>query len=209
LDYIYYRKCYLCGAKCSDISICKNCQDALYSDLKFHHANKFGTKIYTGAAYENDFLKIIRALKYHRKSEFKTILSEILIKTVEHYNLKVDDFIIFPVPIHKNRFKHRKYNHMELVAEEFAKHFGLKVESSLLTRIKDTPPMYKLTVPERREYLKNAFAFSGNIQGKKILLLDDIVTSGTTIKELSQIILNEKPAELLVLCASRSNNCNF
>jgi len=209
LDYIYYRKCYICGKKCSDISLCLECKEALFSDLKFHKAEKFNTKIYSATAYENNFLKIIRALKYHQKKEFKNIISEILIKLVEHYNLNIDDYIVCPVPIHKNRLKHRKYNHMELVAQEFANHFSLKMDNSLLSRTKDTPPLYKLSIPQRREYINGAFMASENIANKKIILLDDIVTSGTTIAELSKLILEQKPKDFIVLCASRSNNCNF
>ena len=209
LDYVYWRKCYICSKKCSEISLCNNCIEEMYSNLKFHKAMKFKTIIYCGAPYENIFLKIIRALKYHQKSEFKSILSTILIKTAEHYELNLCDFVVCPVPIHKNRLKKRKYNHMELVAEEFAKHYNLEVDNTLLMRKKDTPPMYKLTINERKKQLDGAFGASEKIQGKKILLLDDIVTSGNTISELTKLIFEQNPKEVIVMCATRSNNCNF
>ncbi len=209
LDCIYYRKCYLCSQKCYDISLCKNCLDKINSNLNFHHAQKFNTNIYCAAAYENEIVKIIRALKYHKKSEFEKILTEMIIQTINHYNLELDNFIICPVPIHKNRFKHRKYNHMQLVAQELGKILNLKTEANFLKRIKDTPPLYKLSAAERMKYLDGAFEASSEIKGKKILLIDDIITSGATVKELSKIIYAQNPQELLVLCATRSNNCNF
>ena len=209
LDYIYYRKCYICAKKCSDISLCNDCLDEIYSELNFREVKKFNTKIYIGATYEKNLLKIIRAFKYHKKSEFKEVLAKILIKTAQNYTLSLEDFVVCPVPIHANRFKKRKYNHMELVAQEFAQFFSLQVDTKLLERVKDTLPSYKLSGQERRKNIEGAFLASGKIAGKKILLLDDIVTSGTTIKELSKLILANNPAELIVMCASRSNNCNF
>lgn len=209
LDFLYYRTCYICSKKCEDISLCEDCLDKIYSNMKFRKANKFGTTIFSAAPYENELLKIIRALKYHKKKEFKKILADLIISAIENYNLELNDFVICPVPIHKNRFKRRKYNHMELVAQDVAKKFTLEVNTTLLTRIKDTQPLYKLSVPERKEAINGAFVASEEIKGKKILLLDDIVTSGTTINELANIILKNEPKELVVICASRSNNCNF
>jgi len=209
LDILYYRTCYICSKKCSDISLCQDCLDKINSNLNFHSAKKFNTTIYSGATYENELLKIIRALKYHKKQEFKKILSDIIVETVKHYNLDLTDYIICPVPIHKNRFKKRKYNHMELVAQEVAKYFNLEIKSDLLTRIKDTQPLYKLSIPERKIAIKDAFIASPEISDKKILLLDDIVTSGTTICELSKIIQEQNPKDFIVICATRSNNCNF
>ena len=209
LDFIYYRKCYICSQKCYDISLCKDCLDKISSNLSFHHAQKFNTNIFCATAYENEIVKIIRALKYHKKREFEKILTEIICQTIKHYNLDVNNYIICPVPIHKNRFKNRKYNHMELVAEELAKKLNIKVQANWLKRIKDTPPLYKLSVEERMQYLNGAFEASPEIKDKKILLIDDIITSGATVKELSKIIFEQKPQELMVLCATRSNNCNF
>ena len=191
------------------MSLCPNCIDKIYEELNFHKIEKFNTKIYTGAIYENELLKIIRAFKYHKKQEFAEILTDILIQTANFYHLNLTDFIVCPVPIHKNRFKQRKYNHMELVATEFAKHFNLKIDTTLLSRIKDTSPSYKLSASERKHNIIDAFIASDKIKNKKILILDDIITTGSTIKELSKIISEQEPTEIISLCVIRSNSCNF
>ena len=209
LDCIYCRKCYLCSQKCFEISVCEECLQKINSKLKFKYFQKFNAKIYSGASYSEEILKIIRAFKYHKKREFEKILTQILIKIVENYKLKLEKYIVCPVPIHKNRFAQRKYNHMELVGEEFAKFFNLKLKTNWLHRIKDTAPLYKLSAEQRHICLKGAFKASKEMEGKKILLIDDIITTGTTIKELSEIILQQKPSDLIVLCATRSNNCNI
>ena len=209
LDLIYYRKCYICSKKCNDMFLCEDCKEKIFANLKFHKVNRFNTTIYCGAAYENELLKVIRGFKYHRKSDFRKILADIIIETVKNYNIDLTDFVICPVPIHKNRFKKRKYNHMELVGENLAEYFNIELRADLLQRIKDTVPLYKLSIAERKAMIKDAFEASDDIKGRKILLIDDILTTGTTIEELSKIILDKNPESYIVITASRSNKCNF
>lgn len=206
LDYIYYRKCYLCSKKCVDISICPDCLDKIFSNISFNKTQKFGIEIYSGMIYETEILKIIRALKYHKKQEFEKILSDIIIKTVKNYNLDLKDFIVCPVPIHQSRLNRRKYNHMELVANSVAKELNIEVQPDLLKRIKDTKPLYKLTIPERKKTIDGAFEVSPDVKGKKILLIDDIITSGTTVKELSSCLLDKAASSVIVISATRSKS---
>ena len=206
LDYIYYRKCYLCSKKCVYISVCKECLQDIYDNFSFQKNIVSGLTVYTGAVYEENLLKIIRALKYHKKREFAVILSDIIFQCIKNFNLDTKDFIICPVPVHNNRLKKRKYNHMELVGEELAKRLNLEIRSDYLKRVKDTAPLYKLTIPERKTAVTGAFIASEEINGKKILLIDDIITSGTTIRELSEKIYTQHPAELMIISATRAKS---
>ena len=206
LDYIYYRKCYICSKKCCEISLCNECIDKIFSDLSFLKSDKFGLEIYSGAIYETELLKIIRALKYHRKAEFEKILSDIILKTIENFDLKLEDYIICPVPIHQNRLKKRRYNHMELVADSVGKALELKVCKDFCERIKDTEPLYKLSVPERKKAIDGAFKVSDDVKDKKIILLDDIITSGTTVRELSKQILEKGAKSPIIISATRAKS---
>ena len=98
---------------------------------------------------------------------------------------------------------------MELVAKKVAEYFNLKESSDYLARIKDTVPLYKLSLQERRKITQGAFLASDEIKNKNILLVDDIITSGSTISELSQIILNKEPKDFIVITACRSGNYKF
>ena len=95
-------------------------------------------------------------------------------------------FQIIPVPIYYKRLKQRKYNHMELVAQEFSKLSGYPVNVELMERIKDTKPQYKLNKSQRMCNLSNAFKVHPEkyLPDKKILIIDDICTTGSTYEEM-------------------------
>ena len=95
------------------------------------------------------------------------------------------DFQVIPVPIFEKRKRQRKYNHMDLVGEEFARIIGCSYNPYLIKRIKDTKPQYNLKRPQRMENLKGAFEVDvTKLQHGKLLLIDDICTTGSTFEEM-------------------------
>ena len=101
-------------------------------------------------------------------------------------------FQVVPVPLHENRIKKRKYNHMELVCEEFSKISGFSCKFDLIKRIKDTKPQYKLNKAQRMINLSDAFeVYPQNVlPDKKILIIDDICTTGSTFEEMVKAFNN-------------------
>ncbi|MDD3593227.1 MAG: ComF family protein [Candidatus Gastranaerophilales bacterium] len=203
LAYIYKRKCYTCAKTFSCDIICPDCKDKVIQNLSFGSLKKQGINIYYAAAYRDEIKKIIRAIKYHKKREFAPILAEMLRSLVEQLKIPVENYEVCFVPIHPHRFKKRKYNHMELVANEFARKTNLQVNNNLITRVKDTPPMYKLHITERKKALNNAFKVNfQNEAGKKIILIDDIVTTGTTVSEIVTSLKKQGFKDIIVLSIS-------
>ena len=95
------------------------------------------------------------------------------------------DFQIVPVPIFEKRRKQRKYNHMDLVAEELAKLTGFNYNPDIIKRIKNTKPQYNLKKLQRTENLKNAFEVDkSKLKQGEILIIDDICTTGSTFEEM-------------------------
>ena len=144
-----------------------------------------GVKIYSACRYENEMKKLIRGVKYHNKKE----LAKYQAKFMYSYFVKVvgENFrcAVVPVPMHKNRQRKRKYNHMELVGEELCALSGWELKTNLIERIKDTKPQYKLHTEERGKNLKGAFKVNvENYNDEYILLIDDIVTTGSTMAEI-------------------------
>ena len=183
--------------------MCPDCYNELYfSDVK---ANRIidGVNVFVCGEYEKTLQKLIRGLKYHRQKELAFYLAKFMFEYFEKLGLnKV--FQVVPVPLHKNRIKKRKYNHMELVAEEFCRLSGFTQNFELIKRIKDTKPQYKLSRAERMKNLENAFEVDKDKDlHLPVLLLDDICTTGATFEEMITALKKEGITD--IVCFASSN----
>ena len=186
LDLIYRKRCYFCGSSKSSVRMCPKCYEKLeyYSFLPSRVVN--GVNIYCAGSYNKELQKLIRGLKYHNQKELAYYQARFMYDYFEQAGSLADkDFELIPVPLHKNRIKKRKYNHMELVCEEFSKLSGFPCNFNLIKRIKDTKPQYKLNRKERLINLHEAFEVDKEfISGKTLLIMDDICTTGATFEEM-------------------------
>ncbi len=190
LSIIYIQPCYFCGSTKEDTLMCSKC----YAEIKFLPPAVLtkiqGIDIYSAALYDGVIKKLIKSLKYYNKKKLAFYQAKIMFDYWQKLNIK-GDFIILPVPIHKNRLKERKYNHMDLTAEEFAKLSNYKINKKFLVRIKDTKKQYNLHKSERIQNIKNAFNTDDNYAPEKttgLLILDDITSTGITLEEIIKVL---------------------
>ena len=202
--------------------MCPDCYNELnFSDIKTNRIIN-GVNIFSCGKYDKNLQKLIRGLKYHKQKE----LAYYLAKFMFEYFLKLKlegQFQVVPVPLHKNRIKKRKYNHMELVAEEFCRLSGYTPNFDLIKRIKDTKPQYKLTKKERMQNLADAFivdkskllyrssqqnlptdstsALLPNLP-LTVLIIDDICTTGSTFEEMISALKKEGINNIVCLASS-------
>ena len=202
LDFIYKKRCYFCSSSKENSLMCSSCYDE--QEFLQEKVLKYidNVPVYSAMIYKDNIQKLIRGLKYHNQKE----LAYYLAKFMYEYFILLDDkreFQVVPTPLHKNRIKKRKYNHMDLVVEEFCKFANLEPNYELIKRIKDTKAQYKLTRLERMENLKDAFEV--NIEknlNKPILILDDISTTGATFEEMIKTLKDKNIDTILCLAAS-------
>ena len=185
LDWIYKKKCYFCSSSKECVKMCTDCYNSL-EQLPVEVNRTFnGVNIYCAGEYSKNLQKMIRGLKYHKQKDLAYYQAKFM---YEYWNkLQIEgDFQIVPVPIYPKRKKKRKYNHMDLVGEEFAKFSGYELNTNLIKRIKDTKPQYNLKKIQRISNLDKAFKVDKDelIAGKRILLIDDICTTGSTFEEM-------------------------
>ena len=184
LDWIYKKKCYFCKSSKEAVRMCSDCYDKL-SFLPIG-ANRIidGVNILCAGNYSKELQKLIRGLKYHNQMDLAYYQAKFMYEYWQKFNYD-GDFQVVPVPLHKKRQAKRKYNHMELVATEFCYLTGYEPNFSLITRIKDTKPQYKLTKKQRAENLHKAFSVDkSQLKNKKVLVIDDICTTGSTFEEI-------------------------
>lgn len=139
--------------------------------------------------------------KYRGKSYIGRKLGDIMYDRMSIEDVEAD--LIVPVPMFSRNQNKRGYNQAEVMAKRFASRRGMVCASELLERTKETVPMKGLGSLERYENLKNAFAVSGKnqytITGKRILLIDDIFTTGSTLDACSSVLKEAGAAEVYVL----------
>jgi ComF family protein len=108
--------------------------------------------------------------------------------------------VVIPIPLHWWRKWQRGYNQSEALAEAIAQRLGLSHESRWLKRIRHTPHQTNLTAVSRRDNLKGAFRVKRrvNLKGKSILLVDDVLTTGTTASEAARALMDAGAVRVVV-----------
>ena len=191
LDWIYKKKCYVCGSSKEWVKLCSKWYDKIVFNSKNPNRVILNVKVYASGFYDTILQKIIRGLKYHGQCELAFYQAKFMWEYWQTLNLG-NNFVVVPVPLHKTRQKKRKYNHMELVALEFCKLSGYEYDFNLIKRIKNTKPQYRLKRYERMENLSGAFEVTFETKpSKTVLLIDDICTTGSTFESMI-LTLNKK-----------------
>ncbi len=130
-----------------------------------------------------------------------TALSQILIEAFRRHFQPADFDLIVPVPIHRRRLIHRGFNQVVVLAEKLSQDTGIPLDRTSFKKIKDTPPQVGLTRPARVKNLRGSFGIqrSNRIRGRKVLLVDDVATTGSTIAEAAKTIMRGGAARVDVL----------
>jgi len=131
--------------------------------------------------FEGALRKAVHELKYQNLRAIAAPLAELLSEYLANNPLPID--VLVPVPLHPQRLRERGYNQSVLLARELGKRRQLPVVTGFLVRARDTPPQARTAnVAERRLNIVKAFVCLDNgIRGKRVLLIDDVATSGATL----------------------------
>jgi ComF family protein len=116
--------------------------------------------------------------------------------------------IIIPIPLHKLRLMKRKYNQAALVAKELSNLSNLLYLPFAIKRLRNTKPQAGLSLKQREMNLKKVFSVNNKaaMKDKIVILIDDVVTTGATVRSCSQEILNSGAREVRVLSLARTVN---
>lgn len=136
--------------------------------------------------------KLIFSLKYHNNKKLGFLLGRMAaLQLIRQVDFEQPDVII-PVPLHKKRLKKRGYNQSEWIAKGFNSVCRKSIDTTSLIRLKKTETQTKKSVYDRITGIETAFQLTSgeNLEGKHVLLIDDVMTSGATlnacVKELSR-----------------------
>ena len=188
------RHCVRCGRPLAETDPGKHCFGCAQTEAAGQDRNF--DKGYACTGYGACAQSVIFALKYGGRADIGAVLGEVLydymLTEYTEDELAVRYDIVIPVPIHADKLKKRGFNHAELIGRSFADRAGLLFDPGALVRTRGTVPMKGLGPEERRANIRGAFAIRNSrlplIQGSRILLIDDIFTTGATIDEIAQIL---------------------
>ncbi len=138
-------------------------------------------RLRTFGAYDGELRQLIVLLKYGRVRSLAKPLAGWLALVVQRNPGLADVDALVPVPLHSRRQRARGYNQAELLARELSGELRRPVRTDWLARVKDTPSQTGLTVAQRVENVQGAFATYSKLDGERILLVDDVCTTGATL----------------------------
>ena len=173
-----------------NLRVCHVCKKKLHAH-EFIHENckeiSFLDGVIVSLKYNKFIEHLIAEFKYEFVSDLKNLLSDFLIQGFRESKLSNKKFSVTFVPLTKNRERWRGYNQSEKLAEIFAKKRELKFES-LLTRTKFQKSQVGLKRKERIENVKNSFELTKVPVCKRVLIVDDVMTTGATLEECAKVL---------------------
>jgi ComF family protein len=114
--------------------------------------------------------------------------------------------VVIPVPVTKKRLKKRGFNQSFIIAEEISRMTGAPVDSGTLVKVKETEDQYMLSKVERKRNIRGAFALinASPLAGRRLLLVDDLYTTGNTAREACRTLLRTGAKEVLFFALART-----
>lgn len=192
---IYPPRCCVCGCKVFGKEvICSKCKSEFQRNtlMRCFHDPCFEEKFWciTPFYYRGTAKKAIIKFKFYGKIELAEFLSLEMSKAIKQSKINLHFDYITSVPLSKKRLKRRGYNQSELLAKSCANHLNLPYVSCLVKQ-KDNKEQHTLKKSERKDNVKGVYRVIENMDlvGKRILLIDDIATTGFTLSECAKTLV--------------------
>ena len=223
LDFILPARCILCGLPSGPICICAACK----ADLPWHGPHCLRCGLPLGSArdticgaciqkappffrtvcalqYEFPANRLVQSFKFKRQLAAGRVLSHLLCEYITHRKVDLPDMLI-PVPLHNRRLIRRGFNQAYELAHYAARVLDIPLLASSLRRHRNTKAQSGLSRKQRRKNVRGAFYWHGLIKpGGHIALIDDVMTTGTTISECAGVLKRAGAKRVDVWVAARA-----
>ncbi len=211
LDWVFPKACFGCGQ--TDAYICSSCINK-FSVIKepvcplCHQKSRAGVThprcrkphgldgLVSIFAYQGLCKRVVGKLKYRLVTQAFPEFIEAVVSLGDLSQFSGEDWMLVPVPLHASRHRWRGFNQAEYIGQSLAKYLHLDYEPFLLMRHKRTKPQMSLHALDRRDNIKDAFSLRSKfdkeklqvLRGKSIVLIDDVYTTGATMKEAAKTL---------------------
>ena len=192
MTFVKDRMCKKCGRlQINEADYCLTCQNHL---RHFDFARSC-------VVYDDKAKEIVRGLKFGHKKYFAKYVSNFLIDRFEECFADFDIDYIIPIPLMKNRQEERGYNQAEEISRKLAERYGLDIKTDIVEKIKQNNEQAKLSGKEREENVKDVYKVVklDDVVDKRILVVDDVLTTGSTASEVARILIKAKAKNVYAL----------
>lgn len=224
-------RCEVCGTVChgsrQDVNLCAQCAHALKAlekgsfcpwcgqILPRKDARRFlcedcalnpppWEEIHLLGSYENILRDLLIAFKFHSSLAAGHLVGTLLARSMPE-NFQSTPFLLVPVPLSTERLQERGFNQSLELARPVAQKFSFEIAVNALTRRRHTTAQHELSFQKRRRNIQGAFrAFPDKIKNRHIMLCDDIMTTGSTMREAAKTLHDAGAKSISVLIAART-----
>lgn len=201
--------CYFCRQNVQIIEqfICDDCRAYLEEVHKEVDMDSiYMEKAYYALIYSRLARDMVKDFKFHGKSYLYRPFGEIMMETIKEHSIHNNIHIIFFVPSHRRKEAIRGYNQSELLAKYISKSFNIPMSNNNLIKTKHTKDQNKLSKQDRLTNLDKVFKLKNRdeVKDKNILLIDDIITTGTTMIQCAKILIENGAKEVRGLALTSS-----
>jgi len=215
-DFFLPRYCTGCGKKLAydEKLVCPGCLNTIITadteTIEAEYNRKFKddriiedfSSLYV---FEKDktFQDIIHSMKYNKKFLAGVLLGRLLADSLEDKINSWEIDLIIPVPLHHLKKAERGYNQSDYIAKEISKRSGIRMQHNVIHRVRYTQSQTTMPLKEREQNIAKAFKVKRKkmIKGKNLLLVDDVITTGVTVKECGKV-LKDNGAKLVYACST-------
>ena len=193
------------------LSLCDECLKTLPKCGKgFYRTPKlpYIDGLFAAFYYENGIDRAVQTMKFNGQPRLAEAFAYLLLEEYLKAPALPRIDLIMPVPMHKSKKRQRGFNQAELLARKISGFLDIPLDTDTLVKTRGTKPQSSLTRPERLQNLVNAFEVRNirNIRNKNILLVDDVITTGTTINTCGKILYENGAARIYAMVVAKAGN---
>lgn len=150
---------------------------------------------------------LVHRFKFGGRLEYGRLLGQMFAERLPRSLLRRTDCLV-PVPLHSGRLRERGFNQSLLLARSLSRTTRIPVARDLVVRTRATPVQTELNAGQRRRNVRAAFTVQGPVHRRHIALVDDVLTTGATVEEISRVLLRAGAAEVVVCALARAQTPN-
>jgi len=191
LPYLNAPHCPVCALPTPSGEVCGHC---------LTHPPLFGsTTAIFGYAFPLD--KLIQGMKYGEQLALAHAFAKKMLQRIDKSNFP--DYVI-AMPLHPAKLRERGFNQSLLLATTVARELKLKLLPNACQRVRDTPPQSALPWKERKKNVRNAFSCDRDLAGKRVALVDDVLTTGASLNALAEAVSKKGAIEISAWVVART-----